>query len=250
VDPLPAQEPQVFRLFMVRPVTLSVLTVRERGGGLMPGRVRGVLILSFVDFATIGCEVAIVGFIWSGSWGLLLMMQVGVKLHCGELYKKRRKRRAVCLYIRAVFRQRATWMPLIKTGDRSPCGGRSSTFFALRLDDDRAGFHPSGLVIRCCVGSRRVLIKCEHLLTADGKLVAGRQADRQARMNDQGSDVIVRRAALVQHSTTSSSTRERDNGLISNRARPRRPSTGIETRPRMEPVRLYITVLLETVPGP
>jgi hypothetical protein len=149
VDPLPAQEPQVFRLFMVRPVTLSILTVRERGGGLMPGRVRGVLVLSFVDFATIGCEVAIVGFIWSGSWRLLLVVQVGVKLHCGELYQKRRKRWAVCLYIRAVFRQRATWMPLIKTGDRSPCGGRPSTFFALRLDDDRAGFHPSGLVIRC-----------------------------------------------------------------------------------------------------
>jgi hypothetical protein len=139
-----------------------------------------VLILSLVDFAMIGCEVAIIESNRFEELETLLMMQVGVKLHCGELYKKRRKRRAVCLYIRAVFRQRATWMPLIETGDRSPCGGRPSTFFALRLDDDRAAFHPSGLVIRCCVGSRRVLIKCEHLLTADGKLVAGRQAGRQA----------------------------------------------------------------------
>jgi hypothetical protein len=38
----------------------------------------------------------------------------------------------------------------------------------------------------------------------------GRQADRQTSMNDQGSDVIVRRAALDQHSTISSSTRERE----------------------------------------
>lgn len=207
-----------------------------------------MLVLSLVDFAMIGCEVAIIESNRFEELEALLMIQVGTELHGGELYKKRRKRWAVCLYIRAVSRQRATWMPLIKTGDRSPCGGRPSTFFALRLEDDRAAFHPSGLMIRCCVDSRRVLIKCEHLLTADGKLVAGRQADRQTSMNDQGSDVIVRRAALDQHSTTSSSTR--DNELISNRARPRRPSTGIETRPRMESVRLYITVLLETVPGP
>jgi hypothetical protein len=42
---------------VVIPVTLSVLTLRERGGGLVAGRVRGVLVLLLL----FGREDAIIG---------------------------------------------------------------------------------------------------------------------------------------------------------------------------------------------
>jgi hypothetical protein len=54
---VPAQEEQVFRVIVVRSVTLSVLTLRDRGGGLVAGRVRGVLVLLLWS----GCEDAIIG---------------------------------------------------------------------------------------------------------------------------------------------------------------------------------------------
>jgi hypothetical protein len=76
----------------------------------------------------------------------------------------------------------------------------------------------------------------------------GRQADKHERPR-QRCDCASSRIRSTQHNLLLDE-RERDNELISNRARPRRPSTGIETRPRMESVRLYITVLLETVPSP
>jgi hypothetical protein len=76
----------------------------------------------------------------------------------------------------------------------------------------------------------------------------GRQADKHERPR-QRCDCASSRIRSTQHNLPLDE-RERDNELISNRARPRRPSTGIETRPRMESVRLYITVLLETVPSP
>jgi hypothetical protein len=65
---VPAQEEQVFRVMVVIPVTLSVLTLRERGGGLVAGRVRGVLVLLLL----FGREDGIIGKLktWAGSEGL------------------------------------------------------------------------------------------------------------------------------------------------------------------------------------
>jgi hypothetical protein len=68
--PLPAQEEQVF---IVRPATLSVLTSRERRGGLVAWWVRGVFMLLLFGFVVAGCEVAILSVCGLEEFGVLVI---------------------------------------------------------------------------------------------------------------------------------------------------------------------------------